>query len=115
MSVIIKPTGSMSFASPQSNVQAPTAFTSPPPPPANEKTLQDIERLLINYITGKPDLALEFNADRLITHEYNAAGNLMYLYDVKLCKHMRSDPLLVVDNKGNAVVMGPGPGNNYIP
>lgn len=116
MSVAVKPTGPMSFATPASPVGGPSPSTyTPPPPEVNDKVLQDIERILINYFTGKPDLALEFNADRLITHERNAAGNLMYFYDFKLGIFMRSEPLLVTDNKGNAIVTGPGPGKTYIP
>lgn len=116
MSVIIRPTGSMSFPTPTNKAGGPSPTTySQNPPAAEDKVIQDIERILINYLTGKPDLALEFNADRLITHERNAAGNLMYWYDIKLCTFMRSEPVMVVDNKGNAIVTGPGPGKTYTP
>lgn len=116
MSVVTKPTGSMSFPTPSGPSGGPSPATYAAPPPSGEdRVIQDIERILINYLTGKPDLALEFNADRLITHERNAAGNLMYWYDIKLGTFMRSEPVLVTDNKGNAIVTGPGPGKSYTP
>ena len=74
------------------------------------KTVKDFEKLLFNYITGKLDLALEFNSSRIVTHERNQVGYLMQTYDASTNLHLDSGPHVVTDNEGNVISIGAGPG-----
>lgn len=71
-----------------------------------DKTVKDKEVLLFNYLTGKFDLSLKFNPDRIVTHELNSAGSLLMTFDSRSGQHIPQDPLVVVDNQGNVVVVG---------
>lgn len=70
------------------------------------KTVKDKETILFNPITGKLDLALKFNADRIVTNERNSAGHLLMTYDAASGLFIPNDPLVVTDNEGNVVVVG---------
>ena len=71
-----------------------------------DKTVKDKETILFNPITGKLDMALKFNPDRIVTNERNAAGTLLMTYDPASKMHIMGDPAVVVDNLGNVVVVG---------
>lgn len=71
-----------------------------------DKTVKDKETILFNPITGKLDMALKFNPDRIVTNERNAAGTLLMTYDPASQTHIMGDPLVVTDNNGNVVVVG---------
>lgn len=68
--------------------------------------IKDKEVFLFNPLTGELDLALKFNADRIVTNERNEAGNLLAAYDHVSGTHIGIDPLVVVDNDGNVVTVG---------
>ena len=80
------------------------------PKKKKNKTVKDLEKLLFNYITGKLDLALEFNTNRIVTHERNQAGYLMQTYDSVTGLHLNSGPHVVTDNEGNVISIGAGAG-----
>lgn len=71
-----------------------------------DKTVKDKETILFNPITGKLDMALKFNPDRVITNERNAAGTMLTTYDPASGMHIPSDPTIVTDSNGNVVVVG---------
>lgn len=70
------------------------------------KKVKDKEAILLNPITGKLDLALKFNPDRIVTNERNSAGTMLMTYDPASGMHVAADPSIVVDNNGNVVVVG---------
>lgn len=74
------------------------------------KTVKDFEKLLFNYITGKLDLALEFNTNRIVTCEYGITGRKLNSIDPVLNIPLDAGPRVVVDNDGNVVSIGSGPG-----
>ncbi len=71
-----------------------------------DKKVKDKETILFNPITGKLDLALKFNPDRIVTNERNAAGTMLMTYDPASGTHIPADPAIVTDNNGNVVVVG---------
>lgn len=71
-----------------------------------DKKVKDKETILFNPITGKLDMALKFNPNRIVTNERNSAGTLLMTYDPASGLHIKSDPLVVTDNAGNVVVVG---------
>jgi len=71
-----------------------------------DKTVKDKETILFNPITGKLDMALKFNADRIVTNERNSAGTLLMTYEARSGLFIPQDPLVVTDNNGNVVVVG---------
>lgn len=71
-----------------------------------DKKVKDKETILFNPITGKFDMALKFNPDRIVTHEMNAAGSMLMTYDPRSGTFIPQDPLIVTDNNGNVVVVG---------
>lgn len=75
------------------------------------KTVKDFEKILINYITGKLDLAIEFNANRIVTHERGITGRPLMDYDAALDRHVVAGPRAITDNDGNVIVVGAGPGS----
>ncbi len=77
-----------------------------PPNAPEDKVIKDFEKILFNYFTGKLDLALAFNSDRIVTCENDAAG--FALKDVSNGKAITGGPRSVVDNFGNVIVMGAG-------
>jgi len=75
------------------------------------KTVKDFEKLLFNYITGKLDLGLEFNANRIVTHSLGITGRPLMDYDAALDIHLVAGPRAITDNDGNVIVVGAGPGS----
>ena len=71
-----------------------------------DKKVKDKETVLFNPITGKLDMALKFNPDRIVTHELNAAGSQLMTYDVRSNSFIPDSPSIVTDNNGNVVVVG---------
>ncbi len=71
-----------------------------------DKTVKDKETLLFNPITGKLDMSLKFNPDRIVTNERNSAGTLLMTYEPASKTHILADPAIVVDNEGNVVLVG---------
>lgn len=71
-----------------------------------DKTVKDKETILFNPITGKLDMALKFNPDRIVTNERNSAGTLLMTFDPASGLFIQQDPLIVTDNNGNVVVVG---------
>lgn len=71
-----------------------------------DKTVKDKETILFNPITGKLDMALKFNPDRIVTNERNSAGTLLMTYDSASGLFIPMDPVVVTDNEGNVVVVG---------
>ena len=59
----------------------------------------------LNPITGELDLVKEFNPNRIITHSLNAAGGPLMTYNAASGQHIELEPLIVVDNDGNVVVI----------
>lgn len=59
----------------------------------------------LNVITGELDLVKEFNANRIVTHTRNSAGGMLKTYNVASNSFIDQDPLIVVDNNGNVVVI----------
>jgi len=72
---------------------------------ATPKKIKDKVKFEFNPITGELDLVTEFNADRIITHTHNNAGHLMMTYDVPSGSYIEMEPMIVVDNNGNVVVV----------
>ena len=71
-----------------------------------DKLIKDKEVILLNPITGKLDMALKFNPDRIVTAERNSAGTLNMTYDPASGTHIGSGPFVVTDNNGHVVVVG---------
>lgn len=71
-----------------------------------DKTVKDKETILFNPITGKLDMALKFNPDRIVTNERTATGSLLMTYDMASNSFIPADPAIVTDNNGNVVVVG---------
>jgi len=67
---------------------------------------KDREDIVLNALTGKLDVVVKFNPDRILTHQYNAAGNKNMIYDPASNTHIEMDPQIVFDNLGNVVVVG---------
>ena len=67
--------------------------------------LKDKEVILFNPLTGNFDLALKFNENRIVTHEYNAAGTLLRTWDSASQSHIDMGFIFVTDNLGNVVVV----------
>jgi hypothetical protein len=70
------------------------------------KTVKDKETILFNPITGKLDMALKFNPDRIVTNERNSAGTMLMTYEMSSGLFIMMDPVVVTDNNGNVVVVG---------
>lgn len=64
---------------------------------------RDQEVLLFNALTGNLDLALKFNADRIITHSLNPIGHQLASYDPAASTYFSMDFVVVTDNAGNVV------------
>ncbi len=60
-------------------------------------------KLEFNPITGKFDLVNR--PTKIIVNEFNAAGTLLMTYDHGSNSHIPMDPLVVVDNDGDVVVV----------
>jgi len=71
-----------------------------------DKVVKDKLALEFNPLTGKFDLVSKFNANRIVTHQLNQAGNPLYAYDVQTGTYLLMDPLVVTDDEGNVVVVG---------
>lgn len=71
-----------------------------------DQTVKDKETILFNPITGKLDMALKFNPDRIVTHERSSTGYMLMNYDPASGTHILADPAIVTDNNGNVVVVG---------
>lgn len=61
-----------------------------------------------NIFTGTLDIAGGSNPgpsieSEIVTHELNAAGNLLVIYDINSLQHIAMGPLPVVDNNGDVV------------
>lgn len=69
-------------------------------------TPKDKEVFLFNPITGQFDMALKFNADRIVTHSLNASGRPLVLFDPVLGVYEDLSHLVVTDKNGNVVVNG---------
>jgi hypothetical protein len=67
--------------------------------------VKDKEVYLFNVFTGNLDLALKFNENRIVTHQYNAAGDLLKTYDTRSAMQIDLGFLVVTDNDGNVVVL----------
>ena len=78
------------------------------PETLKEFTAKDFEKILLNYFTGKFDLALAYNTDRIVTHEYNEAGTLIQFYDTVYQVYLPAGPQVVVDNEGHVIQLGSG-------
>lgn len=70
------------------------------------KEVGDKTKFEFNPITGKFDLVRQFNENRIVTNEYNAAGTLLVTYDLASNSYISMDPVVVTDNEGNVVVVG---------
>lgn len=64
---------------------------------------KDKEVVLFNPITGKLDMAIKFNPDRIVTHTANQAGNPLVIYDPSSGLYLPMDALVVTDSDGNVV------------
>lgn len=59
----------------------------------------------LNVVTGELDLVKVFNENRILTHQCNAAGHDLMIYNPSSGAHIQMDPLVVTDNNGNVVVI----------
>jgi hypothetical protein len=66
---------------------------------------KDKQAFLFNPLTGSLDLVLKFNENRIVTHQYNAAGTLLRTYDIASGTEIELGFLTVTDNDGNVVVI----------
>ena len=69
------------------------------------KKIKDRLKYEFNPLTGELDLISEFNTDRILTHEKNSAGYLLMTYNPASGTHIPMEPLIIVDNNGNVVVV----------
>jgi hypothetical protein len=67
--------------------------------------IKDKLKYEFNVFTEELDLVSEFNTDRIITHEKNNAGHMLMTYDPATGLHVPMEPMIVVDNNGNVVVV----------
>lgn len=79
-----------------------------PPSDLQDKVVKDFEKILLNYFTGKFDLALAFNSDRVVTCQNNSAGYPLKDFDVASGRQIPGGPDVVTDELGNVVVLGSG-------
>ena len=66
---------------------------------------KDKQELVLNPVTGKLDTINKFNPDRIITHDKNAAGNKMKLFDPESNAYVDMGDLIVTDENGDVVVV----------
>jgi len=67
------------------------------------KKIKDREVFLFNPITGQLDLALEFNASRLVTCKRNSAGEIIQEYDLTSDTYTDNSHDVVTDRFGNVL------------
>jgi hypothetical protein len=65
---------------------------------------KDQDILVLNPVTGQLDMVRKFNADRIVTHMMNQAGNPLVVYDPLSGTYLSMDAVIVTDNNGNVVV-----------
>ena len=68
-------------------------------------TPKDTIKYELNPFTGEFDMISEFNADRIVTHKLNAAGNIRVTYDFQSGLWIPEDDAIVTANEGNVVVI----------
>jgi hypothetical protein len=64
---------------------------------------KDKQVFIVNPLTGELEVALSFNADRIVTHEKNAIGNPLLLLDMCFGATQDIAFLIVTDSCGNVV------------
>lgn len=69
------------------------------------KKIKDKLKYEFNPLTGELDLISEFNTDRILTHTRNSTGHMLTTWDPRSQKYIDLEPLIVVDNNGNVVVV----------
>lgn len=71
---------------------------------SGNKKVKDKEVFLFNYVTGEFDLALKFNASRLVTTNDNINGRPLMTVDPVTNELVPTGPLPVTDDEGNMIV-----------
>lgn len=66
-------------------------------------TPKDKVKYLFNPLTGQFDMVLAFNADRILTAEFNSAGNPNLVYDLITNSWLEDGPVVITDDDGNVV------------
>ena len=51
------------------------------------------------------DMVRVFNENRIVTHEYSQTGHVRVTFDPYSNTYVKDDPVVVVDNNGNVVVI----------
>jgi hypothetical protein len=69
-------------------------------PPASPK---DKQLLLVNPVTGKLDLVVKFNPDRIVTSQLNTAGGARVVWNPETSSYVSDGATVVIDNEGNVV------------
>lgn len=69
------------------------------------KKKKDKEVFLFNPLTGEFDLSLQFNGDRIVSHQYNSAGTELLVWESSSSSFISMGPLVVFDKKGNVVLI----------
>ncbi len=67
--------------------------------------MKDKVKYVLNPFTGQFDAVTEVNFDRIITHQYNAAGHALMLFDPIANAYIEMDALIVTDDEGNVVTI----------
>jgi hypothetical protein len=71
----------------------------------NSNTPKDKEVVLFNVFTSNFDLALKFNENRILTHQYTPYGNPLVAYDPIAAQYFSAIHQVITDNAGNVVVV----------
>lgn len=71
---------------------------------SGNKVVKDKEVFLLNPITGEFDLALSFNASRIVTASENILGRPTMSVDEVTGDLIPLDPLVVTDESGNVIL-----------
>lgn len=65
--------------------------------------MADKIKYVLNPFTGQFDAVKDTNFNRIVTHQYNAAGNVLMMYDPIVSAYIEMDALIVTDDDGNVV------------
>ena len=64
---------------------------------------KDKEELVLNPVTGKVDVVIKFNPDRIIIAERNSAGTKFMTWDPASSSFIEDGPQVVVTDDGKVV------------
>jgi hypothetical protein len=67
--------------------------------------VKDKLKFEFNPLTQELDLVSEFNSNRIVTHNRNAAGQLLMTFNVASGGFIAASPEVVIDSSGHVVVI----------